>query len=123
MTTYQTYKKQAEKTFKIVDDVFTEYYQLLNQDKISEDDNIICTHSDLEKFDNADFKWLELQDKKIENNIESINLYKNLIKKLEDKNKDIERMTKNMKETIKSGNGIDRDYCKYLLEVEKEKNK
>jgi len=123
MTTYQTYKKQAEKTFKIVDDVFTEYYQLLDQDKISEDDNIICTHSDLEKFDNADFKWLELQDKKVKNNIENINLYKNLIKKLEDKNKDIERMTRNMKETIKSGNGINRDYCKYLLEVEKERNK
>ena len=123
MTTYQTYKKQAEKTFKIVDDVFTEYYQLLDQNKISEDDNIICTHSDLERFDNADFKWLELQDKKVKNNIENINLYKNLIKKLEDKNKDIERMTRNMKETIKSGNGIDRDYCKYLLEVEKERNK
>ena len=123
MTTYQTYKKQAEKTFKIVDNVFTEYYQLLDQDKISEDDNIICTHSDLEKFDNADFKWLELQDKKIKNNIENINLYKNLIKKLEDKNKDIERMTKNMKETIKSGNGMDKNYCEYLLEVEKERNK
>ena len=32
-------------------------------------------------------------------------------------------MTRNMKETIKSGNGINRDYCKYLLEVEKERNK
>lgn len=123
MTTYQTYKRQYEKTFKVVDDVLSEYYQLLDQDKISEDDNIICTHSDLERFDNADFKWLELQDKKVKNNIENINLYKNLIKKLEDKNKDIERMTRNMKETIKSGNGIDRDYCKYLLEVEKERNK
>ena len=123
MTTYQTYKRQAAKTFKVVDDVFTEYYQLLDQDKISEDDNIIFTHSDLERFDNADFKWLELQDKKVEDNIESINLYKNLIKKLEDKNRDIERMTRSMKETIKTGNGIDKNYCEYLLEVEKERNK
>ena len=123
MTTYQTYKKQAEKTFKVVDDVLSEYYQLLNQDKISEDDNIICTHSDLEKFDNEDFKWLELQDKKVKNNIENINLYKNLIKKLEDRNKNIERITKNMKDTIKNGNGIDKNYCEYLLEAEKERNK
>ena len=40
-----------------------------------------------------------------------------------EENKKIERQTSNMKETIKNGNGIDKDYCKYLLECEKERNK
>jgi len=123
MTTYQTYKKQAEKTFKIVDDVFTEYYELLDQDKISEDDNIICTHSDLERFDNADFRWLELQDKKIEEKKESIKLFQKYIRNLKNEILDIERQSKIMKDTIKTGNGIDKNYCEYLLEVEKERNK
>ena len=122
MATAQTYRRQFNKTFKIVDEVASEYYDLLNQEKIGEDDNFICTYSDLEKFDSADFKWLELQDKKIESNNKNIELYKNLIKKLEEKNEKIKRMSRNMKETIKNGNGIDKDYCKYLLECEKEKN-
>ena len=28
-----------------------------------------------------------------------------------------------MKETIKNGNGIDKDYCKYIMECEKEREK
>ena len=63
MTTYQTYKKQAEKTFKIVDDVLSQYYELKDQGKLTiEDDNLICTYSDLEKYDIGDFKFLESQD-------------------------------------------------------------
>ena len=123
MATAQTYRRQFNKTFKIVDEVATEYYELLGQEKIGEDDNFICTYSDLEKYDSSDFKWLELQDKKIENNNKNIELYENLIKKLKEKNEKIERMSRNMKETIKNGNGIDKDYCKYLLECEKERDK
>tara|TARA_R100000388_G_scaffold46135_1_gene34933 strand:- start:112 stop:483 length:372 start_codon:yes stop_codon:yes gene_type:complete len=123
MATAQTYKRQFNKTFKIVEEIATEYYELLGQEKIGEDDNFICTYSDLEKFDSADFKWLELQDKKIENNNKNIELYENLIKKLKEKNEKIDRQSRNMRETIKNGNGIDKDYCKYLLECEKEKNK
>ena len=123
MATAQTYRRQFNKTFKIVEEIASEYYDLLNQEKIGEDDNFICTYSDLEKFDSADFKWLELQDKKIESNNKNIKMYKNLIKKLEEKNKKIERMSRNMKDTIKNGNGIDKDYCNYLLECEKERNK
>jgi len=123
MATAQTYRRQFNKTFKIVEEIASEYYELLGQEKIGEDDNFICTYSDLEKFDSADFKWLELQDKKIESNNKNIELYKNLIKKLEEKNEKIDRQSRNMRETIKNGNGIDKDYCKYLLECEKERNK
>ena len=123
MATAQTYRRQFNKTFKIVEEIASEYYELLGQEKIGEDDNFICTYSDLEKFDSADFKWLELQDKKIENNNKNIELYKNLIKKLEEKNEKIDRQSRNMRETIKNGNGIDKDYCKYLLECEKERKK
>ena len=123
MTTAQTYRRQFNKTFKIVEEIASEYYELLGQEKIGEDDNFICTYSDLEKFDSADFKWLELQDKKIESNNKNIELYKNLIKKLEEKNEKIDRQSRNMRETIKNGNGIDKDYCKYLLECEKERKK
>tara|TARA_Y100000114_G_C11605204_1_gene252414 strand:+ start:256 stop:627 length:372 start_codon:yes stop_codon:yes gene_type:complete len=123
MATAQTYRRQFNKTFKIVEEIASEYYELLGQEKIGEDDNFICTYSDLEKFDSADFKWLELQDKKIESNNKNIELYKNLIKKLEEKNEKIDRQSRNMRETIKNGNGIDKDYCKYLLECEKERKK
>ena len=45
MTTYQTYQKQFKKTFKIVDDQLSEYYDLIDQGKISVDDEIICTNT------------------------------------------------------------------------------
>ena len=40
-------------------------YELLDQEKITEDDNFICTYSDLEKIESSDFKWLEKKDKEI----------------------------------------------------------
>ena len=124
MTTYQTYKKQAEKTFKIVDDVLSQYYQLKDQGKLTiEDDNLICTHSDLEKYDIGDFKLLETQDRNIFRYKKQIEDYKKYIKNLENEIEKTERFLKHMKDTIKTGNGIDKNYCEYLLEVEKERNK
>ena len=124
MTTYQTYKKQAEKTFKIVDDVLSQYYQLKDQGKLTiEDDNLICTHSDLEKYDIGDFKLLETQDRNIFRYKKQIEDYKKYIKNLESEIEKTERFSKHMKDTIKTGNGIDKNYCEYLLEVEKERNK
>tara|TARA_R100000278_G_scaffold54808_1_gene45632 strand:+ start:643 stop:1020 length:378 start_codon:yes stop_codon:yes gene_type:complete len=124
MATYQTYKRQHTKTFKIVDDVLSEYYQLKDQEKIlGEDDNLICTHSDLERYDIGDFKFLESQDVNIFKWKKQIEDYKMYIKNLEKEIEKTERFTKHMKETIKNGNGIDRDYCKYLLECEKERGK
>ena len=120
MATYQTYKRQHTKTFNIVDNDLSEYYQLKDQQKIQgEDDNLICTHSDLEHYDISDFKFLELQDKKIKEKEESIKLFQKYIRNLKNDILDIERKTKHMKETIKNGNGIDKDYCKYLLELER----
>ena len=123
MATAQTYRRQFNKTFKIVEEIASEYYDLLGQEKIGEDDNFICTYSDLEKFDSADFKWLEIQDKKIEEKKESIKLFQKYIRNLKNEILNIERQSRNMKETIKNGNGIDKDYCKYLLECEKEREK
>ena len=121
---YQTYKKQAEKTFKIVDDVLSQYYELRDQGKLTiEDDNLICTHSDLEKYDIEDFKFLESQDINIFKMKKRIEDYKMYIKNLEKEIEKTEIFTKHMKDTIKTGNGITKDYCKYLLEVEKERNK
>ena len=65
MATAQTYRRQFKKTFEIVDKVASEYYELLDQEKITEDDNFICTYSDLEKIESNDFKWLEKKDKEI----------------------------------------------------------
>ena len=123
MATAQTYRRQFKKTFEIVDKVASEYYELLGQEKIGEDDNFICTYSDLEKYDSSDFKWLEKKDKEIENNNATIEMYEKFIQNLKRENELIERHTRNMKETIKNGNGIDKDYCKYLLECEKERDK
>ena len=123
MATAQTYRRQFNKTFKIVEEIASEYYDLLGQEKIGEDDNFICSYSDLEKYDSSDFKWLEKMDNKIFGNNETIKMYERFIEKLKEENKKIERQTSNMKETIKNGNGIDKDYCKYLLECEKERNK
>tara|TARA_R100001086_G_scaffold122938_2_gene63298 strand:- start:287 stop:658 length:372 start_codon:yes stop_codon:yes gene_type:complete len=123
MATYQTYQKQFKKTFKIVDDQLSEYYDLIDQGKISGDDEIICTHADLERIDLKDFKWLEMQDKKIKDKKESIKLFEKYIRNLKNDILDIERSTSDLKETIKNGNGIDKDYCKYLLECEKEREK
>mgnify|MGYP003144658994 FL=1 len=123
MATAQTYRRQFNKTFKIVDEVATEYYDLIGQEKIGEDDNFICTYADLERYDSSDFKWLEKMDNKIFGNNETIKMYERFIEKLKEENKKIESQTRYMKETIKNGNGIDKDYCKYLLECEKEKNK
>ena len=123
MATAQTYRRQFNKTFKIVDEVASEYYDLLGQEKIGEDDNFICTYADLERYDSSDFKWLEKKDKEIEDNNSTIEMYEKFIKNLKRENELIERHTRNMKETIKNGNGIDKDYCKYLLECEKERNK
>ena len=123
MATAQTYRRQFNKTFKIVDEVASEYYDLLGQEKIGEDDNFICTYADLERYDSSDFKWLEKKDKEIKENNSTIEMYERFIKKLKELNKNIESQTRYMKETIKNGNGIDKDYCKYLLECEKEKDK
>ena len=123
MATAQTYRRQFKKTFEIVDKVASEYYELLDQEKIGEDDNFICTYSDLEKYDSSDFKWLEKKDKEIENNNATIEMYEKFIQNLKRENELIERHTRNMKETIKNGNGIDKDYCKYLLKCEKERDK
>ena len=79
MATAQTYRRQFKKTFKIVDEVATEYYDLLEKEKIQEDDNFICTYSDLEKIDSTDFIWLENKDKDIETNNKSIRRYQELI--------------------------------------------
>ena len=116
MATAQTYRRQFKKTFKIVDEVATEYYDLLEKEKIQEDDNFICTYSDLEKVDSSDFKWLEDKDKDIEANNKSIRRYLELIDILKEDNKRIERQTRCLKDTLKNGNGIDKDYCKYLLD-------
>mgnify|MGYP003137460212 CR=1 FL=1 len=119
MATYQTYKKQAEKTFKIVDDVLSEYYDLRDQGKIkSEDDNLICTHSDLERYDIGDFKFLESQDINIFKMKKQIQDYKMYIKNLEKEIEKTERFSKIMKDTIQNGNGIDKNYIKYLLDQE-----
>jgi len=123
MATAQTYRRQFNKTFKIVDKVASEYYELLDQEKITEDDNFICTYSDLEKIDSSDFKWLEKKDKEIEENKKSIKRHQEFIDMLKQENESIETHTRCLKETLKNGNGIDRDYCKYLLECEKEKEK
>ena len=116
MATAQTYRTQFKKTFEIVDKVATEYYQLLEEEKIEEDDNFICTYSDLEKIDSSDFIWLENKDKDIETNNKSIRRYQELIDILKEDNKRIERQTRCLKDTLKDGNGIDKDYCKWLLD-------
>jgi len=116
MATAQTYRRQFKKTFKIVDEVASEYYDLLEKEKIQEDDNFICTYSDLEKIDSTDFIWLENKDKDIEANNKSIRRYQELIDILKEDNKRIERQTRCLKDTLKNGNGIDKDYCKYLLD-------
>ena len=116
MATAQTYRRQFKKTFEIVDKVASEYYELLDQEKIEEDDNFICTYSDLEKIDNSDFLWLEDNDNKIEINKKSIKKYQEIIDLLKEENKKIERQTRCLKETLKDGNGIDKDYCKYLVD-------
>jgi len=119
MATAQTYRRQFKKTFEIVDKVASEYYELLDQDKITEDDNFICTYSDLEKMDSNDFKWLEKKDREIEENKRSIKRYQGFIDMLIKENESIERQSRSLRETIKDGNGIDKDYCKYLLELER----
>ena len=119
MATAQTYRRQFKKTFKIVDEVATEYYDLLEKEKITEDDNFICTYSDLDKIDSSDFIWLENKDKDIEANNKSIKKYQELIDMLKDENEKIKRRTRCLKDTLKDGNGIDKDYCKYLLELER----
>tara|TARA_R100000329_G_scaffold55007_1_gene50120 strand:+ start:218 stop:577 length:360 start_codon:yes stop_codon:yes gene_type:complete len=116
MATAQTYRRQFNKTFKIVDEVASEYYDLLEKEKIQEDDNFICTYSDLEKIDSSDFKWLEKKDREIEENKKSIRRYQEFIDMLKQENESIETHTRCLKETLKNGNGIDKDYCKYLLD-------
>jgi len=119
MATAQTYRRQFKKTFKIVDEVATEYYDLLEKEKISEDDNFICTYSDLEKIESSDFKWLEKMDNKIIAKNNTIKMYQSYIEELKEEIKKIERQTRCLKDTLKNGNGIDKDYCKYLLELER----
>ena len=119
MATAQTYRRQFKKTFEIVDKVASEYYELLDQEKITEDDNFICTYSDLEKMDSNDFKWLEKKDREIEENKRSIKRYQGFIDMLIKENESIERQSRSLRETIKDGNGINKDYCKYLLELER----
>ena len=119
MATAQTYRRQFKKTFEIVDKVASEYYELLDQEKITEDDNFICTYSDLEKMDSNDFKWLEKKDREIEENKRSIKRYQGFIDMLIKENESIERQSRSLRETIKNGNGIDKDYCKYLINCEK----
>ena len=119
MATAQTYRRQFNKTFKIVDKVASEYYELLDQEKIEEDDNFICTYSDLEKIESSDFKWLEKMDNKIIAKNNTIKMYQSYIEELKEEIKKIERQTRCLKDTLKNGNGIDKDYCKYLLELER----
>ena len=116
MATAQTYRRQFNKTFKIVDKVASEYYKLLDQEKITEDDNFICTYSDLEKIDSSDFNWLEKMDNKIIAKNNTIKMYQSYIEELKEEIKKIERQSRSLRETIKDGNGIDKDYCKYLLD-------
>ena len=52
----------------------------------------------------------------IEANNKSIKRYQELIDILKEDNKRIERQTRCLKDTLKYGNGIDKDYCKYLLD-------
>jgi hypothetical protein len=73
----------------------------------------------LERYDISDFKRLEMRDKQIKDKKESIKLFEKYIRNLKNDILDIERSTSHMKETIKTGNGIDKDYCKYLLDQEK----
>ena len=87
MANAQTYRRQFKKTFEIVDKVASEYYELLDQEKIEEDDNFICTYSDLEKIDNSDFLWIEDNDNKIEINKKSIKKYQEIIDLLKEENK------------------------------------
>jgi len=115
MATYQTYQRQFKKTFKIVDEQLSEYYDLIDQGKISGDDEIVCTHADLERIDIGTFKYLEVQDRNIFRYEKQIEDYKKYIENLEIEIDKIKRSTSHMKETIKTGNGIDKDYCKYLL--------
>ena len=119
MATAQTYRRQFNKTFKIVDKVASEYYELLDQEKITEDDNFICTYSDLEKIESSDFKWLEKMDNKIIAKNNTIKMYQSYIEELKEEIKKIERQTRCLKDTLKNGNGIDKDYCKYLINCEK----
>ena len=119
MATAQTYRRQFKKTFEIVDKVASEYYELLDQEKITEDDNFICTYSDLEKIESSDFKWLEKMDNKIIAKNNTIKMYQSYIEELKEEIKKIERQTRCLKDTLKDGNGIDKDYCKYLLELER----
>ena len=119
MATAQTYRRQFKKTFEIVDKVASEYYELLEQEKITEDDNFICTYSDLEKIESSDFKWLEKMDNKIIAKNNTIKMYQSYIEELKEEIKKIERQTRCLKDTLKNGNGIDKDYCKYLLELER----
>ena len=119
MATAQTYRRQFKKTFEIVDKVASEYYELLEEEKIEEDDNFICTYSDLEKMDSNDFKWLEKKDREIEESKRSIKRYQGFIDMLIKENESIERQSRSLRETIKDGNGINKDYCKYLLELER----
>ena len=119
MATAQTYRRQFKKTFEIVDKVASEYYELLDKEKITEDDNFICTYSDLEKIESSDFKWLEKMDNKIIAKNNTIKMYQSYIEELKEEIKKIERQTRCLKDTLKNGNGIDKDYCKYLLELER----
>ena len=64
-----------------------------------------------------------MQDRKIKDKKESIKLFEKYIRNLKNDILDIERKTKHMKETIKNGNGIDMEYCKYIMECEKEREK
>ena len=85
MATAQTYRRQFKKTFEIVDKVASEYYDLLDKEKIEEN--------------NERIKW-----------------YEELIENLKEENKKIESHTRCLKDTLKDGNGIDKDYCKWLLD-------
>ena len=57
MATAQTYRRQFNKTFKIVDEVASEYYDLL--DRLKFPNYRILTYADLERMESSDFKWLE----------------------------------------------------------------
>ena len=71
---------------------------------------------DLERYDIGTFKYLEVQDRNIFRYEKQIEDYKKYIENLEIEIDKIKRSTSHMKETIKTGNGIDKDYCKWLLD-------
>ena len=61
---------------------------------------------------------LEVQDRNIFRYEKQIEDYKKYIKNLEKEIEKTKRFSKHMKDSIKNGNGIDKNYINYLLDQE-----